>query len=624
MKLIIGKQHSQTSNINRARMADPQIQIKQLLALIRPRPERLEINDAKPIVEELLAVFRLHPGLINCTYDVHTSTRFVGTPLHLFIKSQVADSTDVQTLCELCPDPSNLIGTGAKYSPYSLPVYEACEVSDSDTIRYLCQHSTAFWGRQCKMGKLPFQLAITNKFHEISVPTLILLHGHYCSNDNEHDNAKDGSLFHNAFRQGVELGYSSQFLEFLVDHWPKEQNALQIHIGVPGTDEKPLSMAQTMGICKLLTKIRSLNLSVPNWDQGALIYFFEEMQSNVSIELFNFGLPSLSPQPTDMLRAFQEILKRNAVLTKMTLNIPPEDQSDVIRWVQSIQLGMTENVPICSIRLMVAMAPTLEYSVSGILMIHFDRVPTEDYSNFLQHVPSMRCLKRVVLDQYDVQDEALSNSLIMLLGQSHGFDGLTLSGQVPNLDMAAIFTTLRTNFKLKSLSLPFQYEATKIEQAACLEMLEDYNVSLERCSPWQEENPQIQYYLDLNRFGRADARVANWNELVHLLLRARAASFHDPFAEESDGGLTEDSDGSDNSDVDGEPEFDEELMDGRNDSGADESNARSTSEFGLICLRRDNVVYGLLREAPIMWCQGPSARSDLDILPSRQKRFKKC
>ena len=65
---------------------------------------------------------------------------------------------------------------------------------------------------------------------------------------------------------------------------------------------------------------------------------------------------------------------------------------------------------------------------------------------------------------------------------------------------------------------------TQAELDACLAMLEEHNnTTLELCEPFNHQDPRIQYYLDLNRFGRATVRIptTTMETFIGLLVAAQ-------------------------------------------------------------------------------------------------------
>ena len=84
-----------------------------------------------------------------------------------------------------------------------------------------------------------------------------------------------------------------------------------------------------------------------------------------------------------------------------------------------------------------------------------------------------------------------------------------------------LFELLRRNNTLERLDFKYQRENiyTTEDLSACRAMLAGPNTSLIECCPFQYHDPTIQYYLDLNRLGRA--RVRKGNDLLDLLLAAQ-------------------------------------------------------------------------------------------------------
>lgn len=106
----------------------------------------------------------------------------------------------------------------------------------------------------------------------------------------------------------------------------------------------------------------------------------------------------------------------------------------------------------------------------------------------------------------------------------------------------------------------------------CLQMLDESNLTLTACSPWDRFDDRIQYHLDLNSRGRSFARNASANTMVQVLrpLAIRHAIGHDN------------------------------------------------------CVDNLNIAYGLLRETPGSWCHGETAPpSCMYLQPSAPSRKRK-
>lgn len=118
-------------------------------------------------------------------------------------------------------------------------------------------------------------------------------------------------------------------------------------------------------------------------------------------------------------------------------------------------------------------------------------------------------------------------------------------------------------------SIPYYVTSTN---QLCLQMLDESNLTLTECSPWDRFDERVRYSLDLNRHGRALARNASANTMVQVLrpLAIRHAIGHD-------------------NDVD-----------------------------------NLNAAYGLLRETPGSWCYGEKAPPSYMYLqpyaPSRKRK----
>lgn len=158
-----------------------------------------------------------------------------------------------------------------------------------------------------------------------------------------------------------------------------------------------------------------------------------------------------------------------------------------------------------------------------------------DWENRIQqHLPGRARLTSMILRIYGSEVE-YTHEILEFLKTTVGLERLECDGY--KLDLVPICHELRTNTNLLTfdtgqttftLSDTMELVRVGVEfsdtlKSVCLEMLQEDNVTLRRFEPVGKADPRIQYYLDLNRLGRARVRENTSNQnngklLVDLLL----------------------------------------------------------------------------------------------------------
>lgn len=151
---------------------------------------------------------------------------------------------------------------------------------------------------------------------------------------------------------------------------------------------------------------------------------------------------------------------------------------------------------------------------------------------------------------------------------------VTLQVDFPFNDITTFFLELQRLdcCKLKHLNFLYAPVPDKAAVEACLDLVEHHNVTLEWCKPFADRGPRIQYYLDLNRLGRAVARSATTDRSTFLDLWLAARN-------------------------------DQKLNAADNNNNNNNNHGGDAGTDGIRVCRVQSILYGLLREAPSLWAE---------------------
>jgi len=435
----------------------------------------------------------------------------------------------VQTFCEIVPDLPQLLRTPGEVTRASnLPIHCACNSAHENVILYLCDLNKDQLGQPNGHGHLPFHLALVSRHNEVSVPTLRLLVEH-CPLETLLSSTK----IRQAIRQGLELGRSAQFLDFCVEIWPETTQFLIIDLGQFRTDVPPLSLTSARSLCQLLPRIAELKIIVPGWEKEAFLYFLNSLKDNVTIQKVALNISKAVRKDIDIQQMYQRTLEQNSALTKVVITFAHsfEEVIDVSIWVQAtlqgiaINRSLKNNIQLLCTTTTAERRLNMEFESDGSLKLNGHYIVDDRcFLDLIRHVARINHVNTFMLadDRDSLRGALLSNVLIEILKQPHGFRSLVLGSPPTNFDTTSVLKSLSSNSRLRCFCILGSHTKKKEDIECCLQMLMS-NVTLQECVPWQE-NPKIKHYLDLNRLDRARAQGATRSELVDLLLNASASS----------------------------------------------------------------------------------------------------
>ena len=534
------------------------------------------------------------------------------SPLHIFLYAN-ANVEQVKELLGLLGSAEAVQAAVMSTELGRTAIHVACRCASSHVIEYLFPLSSPDqWPSKGYDERhwLPFTCALSNTRHELPLATMKMLL-------EPHRNDPRAIVAGFAFTSFCGTSkVSVKVLELFVEFVSEAEEVTNVELCYRELLQLDMDLERAKIFCKFLQqlpKLTTLTIEVDRWEPGVFEWFTRAVVQKCSLTSLDICLPKLNEEQIAAansdeisegtpLKALRCVFEGNHSIQYLQLTVYDDDTTSLRCWIDNIKTLCSQNPPYKDEQEGILKRPLSRIDLCcPPITLDADRIWCAIY---LQAMPTPRnsgvnawCYKLSTesndfspgyfVDSVDYILSVCSVVHLKLMGVHHRdfhhevssrrnyhFIQKALAGgqlrclicrlESKSEHILTLFELLRSNNTLEQLDF-FRYQQeiiqTEKELSACRTLLAEHNTSLIECNPFSHMDPTIQYYLDMNRFGRAKVRLGS--DLLDLLLAAQQ---------------------------------DRKLTDADNDSSSSESQNR----HGRYC-RVQSVLYGLLRESPGSW-----------------------
>ncbi|CAB9528199.1 expressed unknown protein [Seminavis robusta] len=490
------------------------------------------------LLPQLLKKLSQNPRLTRLSYASAWRQRNVFPPIWHFLQVPNVPLDSLQSLCKLTSKGK----LNADLQTWSL-LHWACEDPNlaPEVMEFLARQAPYLLQSRAGRGHIPLHLAMQNN---VPAGTLILLLELY----------PDPIQWHTTWSLAVLTGQPPELLEYMGRRYNSENLWLE-DSRIPELLRLPMTAPRAHGFNSVLTRLDSVSFKTITWDVEGFTVFMQALETNTSIsEVAFLKLPDLRDcsigQQVPAWQAFRRMLQTNKALKSLGLQwVSEKDMAQWEMWLQMIQKELEGKVALSSLKLDVIWSNVVgtdhrkETTFQWMLWAGFERRKSYHLVNcdFRFHLKLIRRVFRSLdllwlevdtRNQNALNDshrEKLASGIVSLLSDSHvAVKELVLNNL--NIDVVAVFDALRTNQslqKFRALNWPDEEDESKSDRVtcACVDLLKLHNRTLTAASPWDSFDPRVQHYLQLNEMGRANAQAGE--DMSQLLCNVFAKRIRD-------------------------------------------------------------------------------------------------
>jgi len=471
-----------------------------------------------------------------------------------------------------------------------LPLHFACRFGVSEEIVFfLLSKFPLAVAVSNASGMLPIHCALGKKdifpygsFRHASLETVKLLIETYPQSLLKEESDKNYTPLQIAFNHG----YSFEVLDYMMSRLPDEMGDFKL---VAGCYHKlftvELDLAESELVSKLISKLHHFHCEPTLWSRDGLVQMLTYLQGNVTI--CDFKASNLTAEllsHDSVVAALTSLLRQNKTIETLGLSIraaaedDEEGNNDASHFLQTLESCLSRNnslqtMELCNFTVTASSLSRFlasEYAPKDVTLRNFvflpDALPNNNvkqkycipHSNSRVHklvisncrlqqqaanpptttatqtntspiqtilhcVARMPQLRDLTLLLSHSKDLDITEPLVQLLQPPSVIESLTVRG--PNVKMEPLCVTFQTNATLKRFDFPRSLE-TKASRACFVDTLDNCNTTLNyvRVAGFKNfkdevECKRIAYLTRLNQFGRAQLRIPNVTKasLVHIL-----------------------------------------------------------------------------------------------------------
>ena len=520
-----------------------------------------------------------------------------GTILLLFLLQQVGVEM-LEKLADICPDLDYLMSPPSEIPYEDCPLHIACKYCSIEVIEYVAS---------LKPRNLLLKSVVHGEDDELKIPLLYAM-------ENEHESFRgncninlakvielcpralqDSDVWEKAFLSN----YSQAFLDWLVQkslssgYYPSK-------FCLQRDRSSPLSLHESKVICKLLPQLKSICIESTTWERAALLFFLKELTNNKSVSFVSVTLTTSDENEMggqgkeEIQNAFRKVFEMNTALRCISTGISDANSSNVVQsWLGILQEALEKNqtllkVTFCSgdymhsqiscIKLVMTRAEdstwhedlTLYGNDFSLITSHDTKYFTRCKLRLVDSRPPSETVKPTRPSKADATNAVLS----ILNNNSHLLHELSLQSNI-ELDPVPILEYLKIDKNLERISFLDKHASCESYLKARGEMLQN-NTTLKWCCPGSTDS-KVEELLTLNMFGRALAREFGGDTLIALLREA----------------------------FNGKLSHSDDFLPGkRSDEESEriEGSEKDGPRGALLETKKLGVLYGLLLQAPNLWC----------------------
>lgn len=495
------------------------------------------------IVSEILDIVEDFPTVSCRMYSTGRAAHMDGrrgTILLLFLLQQVGVEL-LERLVDICPDLDDLLSPPSEIPYEDCPLHVACKYCSIEVIEYVAS---------LKPPNLLLKSVVHGEDDELKIPLLYAMENDHASfRENLNINLakvielcpralQDNDVWEKAFLSN----YSPAFLDWMVEK-SLSSGYCPSKFCLQRGELSPLSLHESKVICRLLPQLKSICIESATWERAALLFFLKELTNNNSVSFVSITLAATDENEMgeegrkEIQNAFREVLEINTALRCISTGISDANSTAIVQsWLNMVQEALENNET-----LLKCIFCTGDYMHSKFSCLKLITTRAEDsswhedltlYGNDFSLVTShdtkyfTRCKLRLVDSRplsgtvqpsRPSEADATSAVLSILSNSSHLLHELSLHSDI-DLNPVPILEYLKTDKQLERISFLDKHAGCNSYKEARGEMLH-INSTLKWCCPSSTDS-KVEELLTLNMFGRAQAREFGGHTLISLLREA--------------------------------------------------------------------------------------------------------
>jgi hypothetical protein len=497
-----------------------------------PRP----LSSSKAVtMRRALNLVKRHPKLLTQEVgDIH--------PICVLIKSG-ATLQDIQEIYRLNPD---VFQDPRAIDDCCGPLHVACLWASNEVIRFLAMKCTTLLSVQDCEGDLPLHIALGSRNpNGISLETIRLL----AELSPEALKAKD-KAGNTPLALAVANDCPLDVLEYLVSVFPEDHDTLEVQRDYYARHDTVLDLERTRALSKVFPRLKALTLRVSNWTKDGFICFLKQMQTNRSIaNIEDLSMPTEISTDVNVQLELRKLVETNSALINFTLSrrhqhnaasgtLRDYDDQLLVSLQSGLQFNQTmqglelKNLRLsklsCLNKFLLSKSARRNQFFSGLQIRQADKVNLHGFDrahskvvsmgfvNCVMDLPTMQSLLfqvsklpllqslSILGDRSNLSPVMITTSLVNLIKYASSLEVLEVWWYV--FEYEPVCAALTHNKKLKRFGWTFKDPLVDGAALLFLDLLKNHNVTLTGLHLKLEENPEIKYYLELNRLGRAEGR----------------------------------------------------------------------------------------------------------------------